>query len=68
MKYDESDNVLVRGSRFLTDKVSSLFGKWAVRFIVYTLEISLQLTVLGKFILVSISFYTKLCILDGKGQ
>lgn len=26
MKYDESDNVLVRGTRFFTDKLSSIFG------------------------------------------
>ncbi|KAL4228201.1 Mitochondrial import inner membrane translocase subunit TIM44 [Mactra antiquata] len=26
MKYDESDNVIIRGTRFFTDKVSSLFG------------------------------------------
>jgi len=26
VKYDESDNVVVRGSRFFTDKVGSLFG------------------------------------------
>ena len=28
MRYDESDNVVVRASRLLTDKVSSLFGKF----------------------------------------
>ena len=28
MKYDESDNPVVRASRLLTDKMSSLFGKW----------------------------------------
>ena len=27
MKYDESDNPVVRASRLLTDKMSSLFGK-----------------------------------------
>ncbi|XP_053405521.1 mitochondrial import inner membrane translocase subunit TIM44-like [Mercenaria mercenaria] len=26
MKYDESDNIVVRGTRFFTDKISSLFG------------------------------------------
>ena len=28
MKYDESDNVVVRGSKFFADKVSSVFGKY----------------------------------------
>lgn len=30
MKFDESDNVLVRGTRFFTDKISSVFGKFCV--------------------------------------
>ena len=28
MRYDESDHVLVRASRVVTDKVGQLFGKW----------------------------------------
>ena len=27
MKYDESDNLFIRGSRLITDKVTSLAGK-----------------------------------------
>lgn len=27
MKYDESDHLFVRGTRFFTDKLGSLFGK-----------------------------------------
>ena len=30
MKYDESDNVLVRGTRFFTDKITSVFGKKSI--------------------------------------
>lgn len=29
MKYDESDNALIRASRALTDKVTDLLGEWA---------------------------------------
>lgn len=29
MKYDESDNALIRASRVLTDKVTDLLGEWA---------------------------------------
>lgn len=29
VKYDESDNVLIRASRVLTDKVTDLLGEWA---------------------------------------
>lgn len=28
MKYDESDNALIRASRALTDKVTDLLGEW----------------------------------------
>ena len=30
MKYDESDNPVVRASRLLTDKVTDLFGKFSL--------------------------------------
>lgn len=38
MKYDESDNVLIRGTRFFTDKISSVFGK----FVIFTCEKSVE--------------------------
>lgn len=31
MKYDESDNALIRASRALTDKVTDLLGEWLAR-------------------------------------
>jgi import inner membrane translocase subunit TIM44 len=37
MKYDESDNVLIRASRALTDKVTDLLGECGVRAILSSL-------------------------------